>query len=283
MPIHEESYAVWEGAVLERPRTWVVIARTGVRLVWRKLLVVLLFIAAIPFLFRAGQIYVASRVGGVGSFLEDIAGAIEVDAGTFMNFMQDQTLIFLIIIALTGAGLVASDRKHNALPLYFARPVHFWDYVSGKFSVIVFYGSLVTVVPALVLFLMQLLLTTESGFFASYFWVPLSIVATGAMMLAVFGGIMLAVSAFARGTRSAVVALFALVYIPELLAKILSMFRDVGWISVRRNVEQVAAVLFGEANPRAYTSWAGFIVLAAIVLLCVVALRWRIKPTEIVT
>jgi ABC-2 type transport system permease protein len=282
MPIHEESYAVWEGAVLERPRTWIVIARTGVRLVWRRVLAVLLFIAAIPFLFRAGQIYLASRVSRL-SFLSDFASAIEIDAGFFMSFMRHQTLIFLVIVAFSGAGLIANDRKYNALPLYFARPVHFWDYVSGKFAILVFYGGLVTVVPALLLFVLQLLLTEESGFFAAYYWVPPAIIAMGAMMLAVIGGITLAVSALARGTRSAVVAIFALVYIPDLLAKILSAFRDVGWISIHRNIEQVASVLFTAGNPRAYPSWVGFIVLVAIVSICIAALRWRIKPTEVVT
>lgn len=281
MPIHEESYAVWEGAILERPRTWMVIARTGVRLVWRRVLAILLFVAAIPFLFRAGQIYIASRISGQ-SFLSDLASAMEIDAGFFMNFMKGQTLIFLIIIAFSGAGLIASDRKYNALPLYFARPVHFWDYVSGKFLIVVFYGGLVTIVPALLLFVLQLLLTEESGFFAAYYWVPLSIIAMGALMLAVLGGIMLAVSAFARGIRSAVVALFALVYIPDLLSKILSVFRDAGWISIRDNIEQVAAALFGASNPHSYSFWVGFIILTAIVLVCIGALRWRIKPTEVV-
>lgn len=281
MPIHEESYAAWEGAILERPRTWMVIARTGVCLAWRKILAILIFIAAIPFLFRAGQIYIASRISGQ-SFLEDFAGSIRIDAGFFMNFMNGQMLLFLIIVALCGAGLVANDRKYRALPLYFAKPVNFWDYVSGKFLILAFYGGLVTIVPALLLFVMQLLVTREQGFLAAHYWVPLSIVAMGALMLVVLGGLMLTVSAFARGTRSAIIAIFALIYIPNLLAKILSMFRDVGWISISRNIEQVAAVLFDAGNPRDYSPWVGFVILTVIVAACVGALRWRIRPTEVV-
>ena len=281
MPIHEEAYAAWEGAILERPRTWMVIARTGVRLVWRKILAILLFIAAIPFLFRAGQIYIASRISGQ-SFLEDLAASIRIDAPFFMNFMKDQMLLFLIVVALCGAGLIANDRKYRALPLYFSKPVNFWDYVSGKFLIIVFYGGLVTIVPAFLLFVLQLLVTREQGFLASHYWVPFSIVAMGALMLVVLGGLMLTVSAFARGTRSAIIAIFALIYIPDLLAKILSMFRDMGWISISRNIEQVAAVLFDAGNPRDYSPWVGFIILTVIVAACVGALRWRIQPTEIV-
>jgi hypothetical protein len=281
MPIHEEAYAAWEGAVLERPRTWIVIARTGIRLVWRKLLAVIIVISAIPFIVRAGQIYIASRLEGQ-SFARDLASAIQIDAEFFMNFMKGQTLLLIIIVAFTGAGLIVNDRKYRAFPLYFARPVNFWDYVAGKFSIIAFYGALITIVPALILFVFQLLLTEEPGFFATYYWVPLSIIGRGALILIVLGGLMLAASAVARGTRSAVIALFSLIYIPRLLAKILSIFEDVGWISINQNVEQSAAVLFGAPNPRSYSSWVGFIMLAAIVALCIAVLKMRIKPTEIV-
>ena len=281
MPIHEESYAVWEGAILERPRTWLVIARTGIRLAWSKKLAILLILSAIPFIVRAGQIYVASRLVGQ-SALEDLAAAIEVDAGFFMSFIKYQTFLFLMVIALTGAGLIANDRKFRALPLYFARPVNFLDYVAGKFFIVVFYGSLVTVVPALVLYILQLLLTGEAGFFAAHYWVPLSIIGMGSLMLVVLGGLMLTVSACARGVRSAIVALFALIYIPDLLTRILSLFRDVSFISIRKNIEQVAAVMFDAGNPHPYSAWVGAAVLAAIVFACVGILRSRIQPTEVV-
>ncbi len=281
MPIHEESYAVWEGAILERPRTWLVIARTGIRLVWRKLLAILLFAAAIPFIVRAVQIYIVSRLEDQPA-AQDIARAIQIDAGFFMTFMKQQTLILLVIIALCGAGLIANDRRYRALPLYFARPLNFWDYVAGKFLIIAFYGAFVTIVPALLLFVLEMLLTGETGFFAAYYWIPLSIVGMGMLMLIVLGGVTLAASAGARGTRSAVIALFALIYIPQLLAEILSGLRDVGWISINTNIEQVAAALFDTGNPHAYSTGIGFIVLAAIVAACVGVLRLRIKPTEIV-
>ncbi|UCF06147.1 MAG: hypothetical protein JSV33_03720 [bacterium] len=281
MPIHEATYLQWEGAVLERPMTWFVIARTGVRLVWRRLLAILLFIAAIPVIFRGGQIYVVTRVD-VGELPARLAGALQIDAGFFLNFMKDQIYILVPIICICGAGLIASDRKYKALPLYFARPVNFWDYVSGKFLILVFYGGLITIAPALLLFVLQILLTSETGFFNAYYLMPLSIIATGAVILVVHGGLMLAVSAFARGIRSAVVGYFALIFIPNLLARILSVFREVRWISINRNIEQVASTLFGRGNPYSYPVWVGGIILAGIVVLCLAVLRLRIKPTEVV-
>jgi hypothetical protein len=100
--------------------------------------------------------------------------------------------------------------------------------------------------------------------------------------MTVLGGVMMALSALARGTRSAVIALFAVIYIPELLVQILSKFRDIGWISVRSNVIQLEAVLFGVENPYGYAIWTGVFVIAAVVLLCAGAMWLRVKPTEVV-
>ena len=281
MPIHEEAYVAWEGAVLERPKTWLVIARTGVRLVWRKLLVVVLIFSSVPFIVRAGQIYFASRAG-VQSVLEGLGGGMRIDAGFFMSFMNGQVFALLVVVALCGAGLIAGDRRYKALPLYFARPVNFVDYTLGKFLIVAFYGSLITIAPGILLFIMQVLLTAQPGYVSGNYWIPLSVIVSGALALVVLGGVMLAVSAYARGIRSAVVAYFAVAYVPDLVANIMEGFRDIGWISVRRDIRQVTAALFGGENPYEFPVWVGALALVVIVCLCVMLLRMRIKPTEVV-
>jgi ABC-2 type transport system permease protein len=274
MPIHEASYLSWEGSLLERPRTWLVIARTGVQLAWKKTVAGLLFASCIPFLIRAVQIYLASQI------LKE--GDLAVDASLFMDFMRNQILILLIILAYCGAGLVANDRRFKALPLYFSRPVGFWDYVIGKLLVVFFYGGIVTVVPGLALFVMQLFLTDDAGFFASYYWVPLSIIAQGLLVLTVLGTAMLALSALAKGVRSAIVAFFAVLVIPAFLVELFQQFRDIGWIAITRNLRQISELLYGMGAPYRYPVWAGILSALVVVGAALAVLRFRIKPTEVV-
>ena len=281
MPIHESSYSSWEGRTLEKPRTWLIIARTGIRLVWKKIVVLILFAATIPFLVRAGQIYISSKLPDEESITE-IARMIEVDETLFMNFMRDQMIVLLVLIAVSGAGLIANDRKYKALSLYFSRPVSFWDYVMGKFIVIFFYGGLVTIVPALLLYGLQLLVTIEPGFFEKYYWVPFSILAQGVIVLTLLGALLLALSSLAKGTRSAIVAFFALITIPAFIVQLLSSIRDIGWISVTRNLRQLSEVLYGQAAPYRYPLWAAVIAWVAVIALSVLVLKKRIKPTEVV-
>jgi ABC-type transport system involved in multi-copper enzyme maturation permease subunit len=281
MPIHETSYLSWEGSVLEKPRTWLVIARTGIRLAWKKLLAGIIFAASIPFLVRTVQIYLASQIPDEGD-LALLDSVIKVDETLFMDFMRDQLFILFVILAYCGAGLIANDRKFKALSLYFSRPVDFRDYVIGKFLVIFFYGSVITIAPALLLFLVQLFVTKEAGFFAEYYWVPFAIVAQGVLFLVVLGGFMLAISSWARGVRSAIVAFFALLAIPAFIVELFQRYHDVGWIAITRNLRQLSELLYGRGAPYRYPVWAAVLSAAAVVALSIAILRWRIKPTEVV-
>ena len=281
MPIHETSYLSWEGSILEKPRTWLVIARTGIRLAWRKAMAGLIFVAAIPFLVRTVQIYLAAQIPDEGD-LAALDSVIKIDETLFMDFMRDQLFILFVILAYCGAGLIANDRKHKALSLYFSRPVSFRDYVAGKFLVLYVYGSVVTIVPGLMLFLVQALITKEQGFLSEYYWVPLSIIAQGTMILIVIGGFMLALSSWARGARSAIVSFFALIAIPAFVVELFQRYRDIGWVAVTRNLRQLSEPLYGRGTPYDYPLWAAIVSALVVVALSVSILRWRIKPTEVV-
>ncbi|MBN1163029.1 MAG: ABC transporter permease subunit [Candidatus Krumholzibacteriota bacterium] len=281
MPIYERSYLSWEGQLLDKPRTWWIIGRTGVRLAWKKSVALLLILAAVPFIFRAGQIYLSSRMGNT-SFLAELAEGIQIDAGFFMSFMKDQTFLLLLILIVCGAGLIANDRKFKALPIYFSKPVGFWDYLIGKFLVIVCYGGVITVIPAILLFIGQILLTGTPGYFSRYYYVPFSILGLGAATLVTLGGIMLVLSALSRGTRSAAIIFFALVYIPEMLRRIFSGMNDWGWISIRANILQLGAILFGLRRPYPFPGCLAFLSLAVVTAACLAVLRHQIRPTEVV-
>jgi ABC-2 type transport system permease protein len=281
MPIYEASYLSWEGSVLGKPRTWLVIARTGIRLVWKKVMAGIIFAATIPFLVRTVQIYLASQIPEEGD-LALLDSVIKVDATLFMNFMRDQMFILFVILVYCGAGLIANDRKYKALALYFSRPVDFRDYVIGKFLVLFFYGSIVMILPALLLFLVQLFVTKEAGFFAEYYWVPLSIIMQGVLILIVLGGFMLALSSWARGVRSAIVSFFAFLAIPAFIVELFQKYRDVGWIAITRNLRQLSEPLYGRGAPYRYPVWAAVLSAAIVVVLSIAILRWKIKPTEVV-
>ena len=68
-------------------------------------------------------------------------------------YVQGACAVFLA--ALAGPGLLAPDLANNALPLYFSRPLTRWSYALARLTVLVGMLSVVTWVPGLLLFGLQ--------------------------------------------------------------------------------------------------------------------------------
>jgi len=126
MPIYEETYRPWHGQLNPNPRSWLIIARTGVRLLWKRAMILTLLLASFTFLVRALQVYAATRLGDYPQ-LADIANELTIDSGIFAGFLEGQGFFVFLILIIAGAGQIANDRRYKALSIYFARPVFFLD------------------------------------------------------------------------------------------------------------------------------------------------------------
>lgn len=283
MPIYEQTYRPWEGALEPNPRTWWVIARTGIQLLMRKGMVVFLFFAYIPFFIRAGIVFIIVRYGDKLEIIQKFKG-LKIDADFYFNSLSDfWARVFVIFICIfVGAGLIANDKQFKALSLYFSKPVGFWDYIIGKFLVIGFFVSLITLVPGLLLFLMRVLMAMDSVYLQNYFWIPLSLVGYVIVELLVLGGLILVVSAIFKSTRFAAVFFLCLIVFPELIQTILSKIPIIGLTSFLVNIKQFGAVFFGIERPYGFAPLWAFMVMAAIVALCIFLLKRHVKPTEVI-
>jgi len=126
------------------------------RLIGQKVTIVALAVSMVWPLMCAAFIYVANHAelwqglggGGMSKFLE-------IDGRFFEVFMNAQAVFATILAAIAGPGLIAPDLTNNALPLYFSRPLTRGDYILSRLIVLLGMLSLVTLVPGLLLFVMQ--------------------------------------------------------------------------------------------------------------------------------
>ncbi|MFC1627612.1 hypothetical protein ACFL3H_00690 [Gemmatimonadota bacterium] len=281
MPIYEEVYRPWHGRLVPDPRTWLIIARTGIRLHWKRSMIVLLLFAAIPFLVRVGQIYASTRLADFPE-LAQMVSELKIDSSFFSEFLQGQAFFVFLVLIIAGAGQIANDRKFRALSIYFSRPVLFRDYIAGKFLIVGWYGSLITLIPGLILFLLMVLLSTDSTFFSDHWWVPLALLGQSLIILLSLGGVILALSALTGRARSAAILFFGLMTIPEMIRGILPSLPSLGFISLQALLKQTNALLFGQELPFEFSVWAGLVVLTIITGLSLLALWKRVRPTEVV-
>src|SRR5512135_1654251 len=146
MPIHDQGYRRYGGGKAPGGRAWAVIAKAGVRTMFAKRAFLgLLLIAWFPFFVRAVQIYAAANLPQ--------AAFLAPTAETFREFLEQQGIFVFFVTVYVGAGLIANDRRANALQIYLSKPLTRAEYVIGKMAILLTFLLLVTWVPALALLL----------------------------------------------------------------------------------------------------------------------------------
>src|SRR5207249_974431 len=150
MPIHDQGYRRYGGGKAPHGQAWAVIAKAGIRtMLAKRAFLGLLLLAWFPFIVRAIQIYASANFSQV-SFLAP-------NAEMFHDFLEQQGFFVFVITVYVGAGLVANDRRANALQIYLSKPLTRAEYVFGKLAILTAFLLLVTWVPAIVLLVVQIL------------------------------------------------------------------------------------------------------------------------------
>src|SRR5205823_2221897 len=94
-------------------------------------------------------------------------------------FFNAQLMFIMLLVVLAGPGLISSDLRFNALPLYFARPLTRLDYFLGKLGVIgVLVGS-VAVAPAVFAYAVGIAFSLDVGVVRDTYRVLLASIAYG--------------------------------------------------------------------------------------------------------
>jgi ABC-2 type transport system permease protein len=197
--IHDQGYRRYGGRKEPHGRRWWVIARAGMmeRLRERKFLALLLF-AWLPFLVRAVQMYVASNFAQ--------ATFLAPSPQTFREYLGQQGVFVFFVTIYVGAGLIANDRRANALQIYLSKPMTRVEYITGKLVTLLVFLLGVTWVPAMLLLLVQMMFAGTTTFIvANLFLIP-AITVVCAIQVLVSALTMLALSslsiAFSASRRS---------------------------------------------------------------------------------
>jgi ABC-2 type transport system permease protein len=240
MPIHDQGYRHYIGQRLPRGRAWAVIARTGLRMfLARRALIGLLLLSWMPFLVRAVLLYGAANLPQV-SFLAPTPA-------TFRQFLQQQQIFVFFITVYVGAGLIANDRRANALQLYLSKPLTRTEYVLGKLTILMAFLLLVTWVPAILLLVVQVAFAGNFTFFLNNLFLFPAITAFSLLEAIVGATSMLALSSLSNNSRYVGIGYAALIFFSQALFAVLKSVTGEGgwsWISMPNNLIQMGDVIF---------------------------------------
>src|SRR5690349_11060886 len=172
MPIHDQSYRHYHGGRAMPGRSWMVIARAGIKEIIRKRIFLgLLLLGWMQFFGRSIILYFSTNI-------QQLA-LLGPTPSTFRDFLEYQGFVVFVITVYVGAGLIANDRRANALQIYLSKPLMRTEYIAGKLAVLFVFLVMVTLVPALMLLLVQVILSGSFDFLQkNLFVIPAIIVAS---------------------------------------------------------------------------------------------------------
>ena len=279
MPIYDQSYRPYRGPLTAHTWRWWTITQAGLaHHMSRKLFLLFLIMGFIPAIVLGVLIWISHQV--------NMQSVTAIDAVFFRNFLQFQGPFLMLVCIWPGATLIARDLKTNAIQLYLSRPLTRADYVLGKFGIVAGIAALLLPAPGLLLYLMEIGLSTDMNFMTTYIWLPLSILGYSMVVITGAGLLSLAVSAMTRSGRYAGLLFFALLFFSELASDILRLVTgNHAWvvISLMSIGDQVGAMFFGGPTEFGMHPVGAILMYLLVVGLSLLILRRRVQAVEIVT
>jgi ABC-2 type transport system permease protein len=244
----------------------------------RRMFLALLLVAWGPFVVRAFQIYFATS-------FEQLA-VLAPTAETFREFLDQQGMFVFFVTIYVGAGLIANDRRANALQIYLSKPLSRVEYVAGKFATLAAFLLLVTWVPGLLLLFVQILLAGSFAFAQKNIFLFPAITVFALLQVFVASFTMLALSSLSKSGRFVgIMYAGAMIFTNAMFSVIRNITgrTTLAWLSPDDTLDLIGDVIF-RLRPRYELSpLAAIVSLAFVIALSLFILERRVRGVEVVT
>jgi ABC-2 type transport system permease protein len=277
MPIHDQGYRRYGGGKA-RGRGWTVIATAGIRTVLaKKSFIALMLMAWFPFIVRAVQIYAAANLPQ--------AAFLKPGTETFRQFLDQQQIFVFFVTVYIGAGLIANDRRANALQIYLSKPLTRAEYIFGKLAILITFLLLVTWVPAIVLLIVQIAFAGNFTFFRENLFLFPAITLFSFIQVTIVAATMLALSSLSNSSRYVGILYAAVIFFTQAIYGVVyavTRSTAMSWISVSASLAQVGDVIF-RLPPKYDTPWVvSLLVLVGLVVVSGLVLERRVRGVEVI-
>lgn len=278
MPIHDQGYRRYVGSRADVGRSWQVITRAGVRTVLAKRTFLgLMLMAWAPFVVRAVQVYIAANFPQA-SFLAP-------KAETFREFLGQQGIFVFFVTIYVGAGLIANDRRANALQVYLSKPLTRAEYVAGKLAILFLFLVGVTWLPAFTLLLIQIMFAGSFTFVRDNLFLFPAITLFSFLQVLVASTTMLALSSMSKSSRFVGIMYAGLIFFTSAIFNAIRGITgrsSLAWISPTETLEQLGNVIFRLERPFDLSPVGAILTIIVLVGASAWILERRVRGIEVV-
>ena len=264
MPIFDQGYQHWDGKLAGQAGRWLPITRHGVQVQLKNWWIrwflmaaclpalVLVCIVAIWGLFEQQSEFLKPFLFFFQNLPEDIRSGPKrfrtpLWTLAFRQFFDLQLTVSMILVLLVGPDLISQDLRFNAIPLYLSRPLRRFEYFLGKLGVIAVFLSAVTLVPALLAFVLGYGFSFDPAVIRDTYRLLFASIAFGLIVVVSAGLLMLALSSLSRNSRYVGAMWLGLWIVSNITSGVLDRTVRADWcalVSYTNNLRRVRDALF---------------------------------------
>jgi hypothetical protein len=295
MDIDQARYHGWQGQLRTPWTACAAIVRVALVQIFRnKAYWLLLFLGALRFLAFWSIIYAVTQLAlpqDVSErFLRQFGFSANSDAAQdngYINFIQGQSVIVMILLAFCGSLLVGSDFRSRTLPFYLSRRIDKRHYIVGKLLAVSAVISILTIIPALLLFLEYGMFSSSLDYWIDNWRIAVSVLAFGGVICVVNSILLVTISAYLQRIVPITITWASLFLLLGRLGDY--MFRETendAWrlLDPWRDMRLVGRLCFGNF-PRETDrelAWWALAILGTLCAAALAALVYRVRAVDVV-
>jgi ABC-2 type transport system permease protein len=285
MAVYKRGYQRYTGPLTGPWTRFMVLPRYAWERLYRQRLVILLTVLAFVWpLLCAGFVYLSNHVQLLQGLDREFLEFIQVDGRFFRIFMYVQAGFAIFLAALAGPSLIAPDLANNALPLYLSRPLTRWKYALARMIVIIGMLSVVTWIPGLLLFALQVGLAGGWWFVANW-TLGAGMIVGFLLWLLVLSLVAMASSAYVKWRIVAAAVSLAFFFILAGVGEMVDEVFRVSWghvLDPAWAVNRVWCSLLGVVPPAGPGAGTSLLSLAGFAVILVLVIERKLRPFEVV-
>ena len=155
MAVYKRSYRAYSGPLTNPMWRFLVLQRYAMKGIFRSRFLLIGYVGCFFLPVLAICAIYLNQNAAILAQINSKPGFLKIDGNFFMVVLQAQGSLAGLLTAFVGPSLIAPDLTNGALPLYLSRPISRTEYILGKAMVL---GSLIasiTLIPTLLMFVVQ--------------------------------------------------------------------------------------------------------------------------------
>jgi ABC-2 type transport system permease protein len=153
--VYKRTYKGYAGPLTHPATRFLVLQRYAFRSVFKSRMLLMGYVACfIPAILMICVLYL-NQNASVLTLIQQKPGVFKINGPFFLNFLGFQAILAGVLTAFIAPTLIAPDLTNGALGMYMSRPFSKAEYVLGKGAVIAFLTGAITMLPAMLMFVVQ--------------------------------------------------------------------------------------------------------------------------------